>query len=316
MSSDNIVFANLENVKEIIAALYPDAQNITFIEHGYDNLVALVDETYAVRFPRNKHAYARSQYEKELLKSLEQVTSVAVPKLLGEKENPPYLITSFLKGEHLSPNQVNEFSLEQQKEFAKKVATFAYEMHSILSVDEARHSREKLKLDETEEEPWSIYFEKMLLHNTFPTPDQDKLAKQYYKRWKGLKIASPEVVVHDDIHTENLLFEDQQLIGVLDFGDTNIGTAEQELRQLYRVNEMVLWTAVETYNYLSGQKLNMQAIITWAITQELGVYADRLQKNDTTHSNFVRACSSLNNWLPEGAWSRELPTDSNVRMLY
>ena len=63
-------FANIDTVKKIVSDLYPKSKDITFIEHGYDNIVALVDKIYALRFPRGEGAYARGLYEKEVLIAL------------------------------------------------------------------------------------------------------------------------------------------------------------------------------------------------------------------------------------------------------
>lgn len=37
-------FADVDTARQIIKQLYPEAQDIEFIEHGYDNLVGLVDK--------------------------------------------------------------------------------------------------------------------------------------------------------------------------------------------------------------------------------------------------------------------------------
>lgn len=295
-------FANAEAAKKVIKELYPQTKEVSFVDHGYDNLVVLVDKKYVVRFPRNESAYVRSQYEKQVLLELSSLEEVEIPRILGEGDNLPYLITSFLHGEHISSTEINGFLVEKQKAIGEKIAKFAFAMHSLLSVKRTKEMRKKLKLDKQAEEPWDIYFEKVLFASKFPTKIQDELAKKYYGLWKSLAYSTPEVAVHDDLHTENMLFENDELTGILDFGDTNIGTPEQELRQLYRINGTVLETAVQVYQQLSGYKLNIEAIKIWAIIQELAAYSDRLFKNDLTHPAFFRSARNLNSWLPEGKW--------------
>jgi hypothetical protein len=106
-----------------------------------------------------------------------------------------------------------------------------------------------------------------------------------------------------------MLFENQKLIGILDFGDTNIGTPEQELRQLYRINEIVLVAAVKMYEHLSGYTLNLEASKIWAITQELAAYSGRLLSNNKNHPSFFRSARNLNKWLPQGSWDTEIDTN-------
>jgi hypothetical protein len=127
-------FADVDAAREFTLSLYPDAENITMIEHSYDNIVALVDESFAVRFPKNKNAYLRSLYEKHILKQLESTKTITIPRILDEYGNPPCLVTSFLPGHHISGDTVRTFSEKEQQDFAKQVAQFAYTMHSSFSL--------------------------------------------------------------------------------------------------------------------------------------------------------------------------------------
>lgn len=283
--------------------MYPNAKQITLVEHGYDNIVGLVDEIYAVRFPRNADAYRRSQYEKSVLQSISQQQELEIPTILGERSNPPCLITGFVHGTHLNAKELNNLTPTMQERFAKDIARFAYTLHKSLSADAVRGFREKFEINKLDED-WSTYFKKHLSKADLPNSVQNELVKQHYEQWREYKPQKELVVVHDDLHADNLLFENEVLTGVLDFGDTSIGTPEQELRQLYRINETILKTAIETYSKLSGSKLSFEFAKNWAIVQELGSYVDRLSTGSKNHPSFVRACNNLNSWLPEGEWGK------------
>jgi len=298
-------FADVDTAQKVAHKLYPNAQKITLIEHSADNIVALVDASYAVRFPKNKNAYIRGLYEKHILNQLDGVKTLTIPRILGEHANPPYLITSFVPGHHLSPATVRALPEEKQQDFAKLVAKFAYTMHTSLVLDEELVLRKELGLDELEaEEPWPIYFKRVICDSQFPTTVQDEIAKRCYADWVKICYVAPTVVVHDDLHTENMMFNDDRLTGVLDFGDANVGTPEQELRQLYRINEEIMLTAVREYQYLSGHQLNVEAIRLWAIMKELADYSKALVAKDTRHHSFKRASRNLNTWLPKGEWGK------------
>ncbi len=283
--------------------IYPTAKQITLVEHGYDNIVGLVDETYAVRFPRNADAYRRSQYEKSVLNSINQPQELEIPKVLDERSDPPCLITNFLHGTHLNAKELNGLTPEQQEQFAKDIAQFAYTLHKSLSVDEVQGFREKFEINKLDE-AWGDCFAKHLFKADLPNPVQNELVKRYYGEWLKHETKENLVVIHDDLHADNLLFENGKLVGVLDFGDTSIGTPEQELRQLYRINETILKTAIETYSQISNTKLSFEAAKAWAIVQELGSYVDRLSTGSKNHPSFIRACNNLDNWLPEGEWGK------------
>lgn len=292
-----------ETVRNTLKEMYPNAGRITLVEHGYDNIVGLVDETYAVRFPRNAETYRRSQYEKSVLQSISQQQELEIPNILGERSNPPCLITSFVHGTHLNAKELNNLTPAAQEQFAKNIARFAYKLHQSLSVDEVRGFRKEFAIDKLDED-WSDYFAEHLSSVSLPNQTQNELIAHYYGAWQKYEKHENIVVVHDDLHTDNLLFDDEVLVGVLDFGDTSIGTPEQELRQLYRINETILRVAIETYSQLSGLELSFEAAKTWAIVQELGSYADRLSTGNINHPSFIRACNNLNNWLPEGDWGK------------
>ena len=292
-----------DTVRATLQTIYPAAKQITLVEHGYDNIVGLVDETYAVRFPRNADAYRRSQYEKSILQSINQPQELAIPKVLDERSDPPCLITNFLHGTHLNSKALNNLTPAEQEQFAKDIARFTYTLHKSLSVDEVRGFREKFEIHKLDED-WNVYFKKHLSRVDLPNSVQNELVKQYYEQWQKYETQESLVVIHDDLHADNLLFENGALIGVLDFGDTSIGTPEQELRQLYRINETILRTAIEAYSKLSGLELSFEAAKAWAVVQELGSYVDRLSTGSKNHPSFIRACNNLNKWLPEGEWGK------------
>jgi aminoglycoside phosphotransferase (APT) family kinase protein len=301
-------FADIATAEKVIRDLYPNAQDISFVEHSYDNLVGLIDDTYVARFPRNHAALLRSRYERRVLHDLAGMTEVQLPKVLQELDNPPCVIESFLPGTHLSPAEVIVLPHHKQVALGNDLATFAFQMHTTLDVNEARKLRADLGLDTLPEEPWDIYFKKLFSHN-LPNDQQNAAKKKYYEEWRSLQL-SPDVVVHDDLHTENMLFRDGKLVGVLDFGDTNIGSPEQELRQLYRISDTVLEAAVQQYSALSGHEINLRGAQVWAIVQELAVCMRHFIHHEPIHAAYIRACRNLNRWFATDIWGHDIRDDS------
>lgn len=303
MQSNNY-FANSKTAQILVRRLYPDAKNVTVVEHSYDNIVVLVDEKYTIRFPRDKNAYARSQHEATVLSQIGHIEDIKIPQILAQHTQPPCLITTFVSGHHIKSSDIRLFPKAKQQNFARTVARFAYIMHTSFSLQTELQLRKSLKLDELEDgEPWAIYFDKIIKMQRLQNTLQNKIALEQYTKWLDLCNVEPQVVVHDDLHTENIMFSNSGIMtGVLDFGDTNVGTPEQELRQLYRVSEEVLLAGVEEYQTLSGRILNLEAIKTWSILKELADYSSKLTSHETGHNSFKRTSNNLNNWLPEGRW--------------
>lgn len=296
-------FLDIDQARRVVADLYPNAMRVELIEHGYDNVVALVDERYAIHFPRNHEAFVRSRYEQAMLGQLDGITVVKVPQFLYECEDPAYLVTTYVPGEHRTPEEINAFSLVEQEDFGKTIGAFAYEMHSTISAKAEEAFRQQADFGNQFDESWEAYFERSVNGGGYVLPIQKQLAQDYYRKWlKVTEVNAPKVVIHDDLHIANMLFDGKRLVSVLDFAEANIGTAEQEFRQLYRINLHVLEAAVVTYNQLSGRQLDVEAIRIWAIMQDLGSYSRRLRAGQTDHPSFLRASAHLNQWLPDGQW--------------
>lgn len=298
-------FADIEQARQIVTERYPDARRIEFIEHGYDNVVALVDTTVAVRFPRNHAAYVRSLYGRAILAKLDGFHTVVIPRILEQHENPAYLVTSYVPGKHVSVDDMHQFSQTDLMLFGETVSRFAYELHTAMSAEDEIKFRESAQFGEQFEESWGDFFTRVVSDGSFANRDQRRLAATYYEKWRQFESSGkPQAVIHDDLHNDNMLFVQSRLVGVVDFASASIGTAEQELRQLYCINDTVLDAAIHTYEQLAGRQLDREGIEVWAIIREMGVYNRRLTAGDVHHPDFMRACEYLDRWLPEGGWTR------------
>lgn len=300
--SDASRFADSARVHDIAQQLYPEAK-ITMVDRGYDNIVALIDQELVLRFPRNEAALVRSRYECDMLGKLDGIKAVVVPKLVVQHDDPSYLVTSFVPGQNVSPEFINGLSIAEQQAIGTVIGTFAYELHSSVSAEREAAFRKSAHLGDQFDETWQQYFTRVVAGGHFVLPEQTRLVKQFYEQWMILNEAHVQnLVIHDDLHVDNILFTDNKLVGILDFAEANIGTAEQEFRQLYRIDLNVLEAAMAAYNRLMGVELDIEAIKIWAVMQELGSYSRRLQAGQTDHPSFKRATNHLNQWLPEGRW--------------
>ena len=290
---------------ETARARYPQA-SLRLLEHGYDNIVVLVDEAYTFRFPRNSKALLRDQYEAQLLPYLGDAhIGVDLPFVIDVASSPALFITKYVAGQHLALETIRGFSQSLQETIGAQLARFAFALHDALSVQSVLRIREQLHFaDNIGDDSWDVDIEQYLGHDTFPLPAQNKIARHYYNKWRAFSKSS-QIVVHDDLHSENLLFVDNRLRGVLDFGDCAIGTAEQELRHLYRVNETTLAAGIKEYERLSQRPLDIEAAKAWAIIQDLLAYVRRGETGQTNHPSFIRSCTTLKHWLGMDEWTAE-----------
>lgn len=150
--------------------------------------------------------------------------------------------------------------------------------------------------------PWSRYLRQHLKHaHISGKPWLEQLADHYYGEWQAIEKATalPKTVVHDDLHMENMLFENDRLVGVLDFSELTVGTAAQELRQLYRLGEDVVQRAIDAYQQRAGITIPLPEVKAWAIVTELAPYCAHVAKGEMDHPSKIRTAANLQSWLPE-----------------
>ncbi len=278
-----------EQALEVSRSLYPSAASLTVIDEGQENLIIVIDHELLMRFPRSEEIWQRGKAEREALRLLASLPMVPVPHLTRISEEPAYVVATYLHGKQITTTELRSLPVEVLERIGSEIATFAYSLHTQLPV--------KTFQPLIEPPSWSYddYLKRVLYDRQDPDPRIDALAKEYFHKWQAKHTPSRKVVAHDDLHMGNLLFDDTyHLTGVLDFGAICIGTAEQDLRQTFRLGEAGFEAAIATYEQLSGKELDRETAKLWTITQELASYCR--EDSDTVHE---RARENLQFWFPE-----------------
>jgi len=277
-----------------------EVHEITYIEHGADNLVILVNREFVFRFPRDDNASARLYYETALLQKVaHRITAIPIPQIVHINHHPLFVVAQYIEGVHLSGEQVQALTTDEQDAIGTAIGRFMAELNSIISGAEVKRIRQEAKVD-TLDEPWDPYFERLFGGST-PLPNEKlrPVVQEYYPLWKDyVRHEQATFAIHDDLHPVNLLFMGPSLSGILDFGDSNMGSIEEELRWLYVMGDIVLRSAIAEYQRLSGNNVDYDHVKIWAIMHELSSYADRLAKRDTESFPFKRAQTNLRAWVP------------------
>jgi len=299
--------AGQAEIARVIAKLYPNAHHIRHIDGGYENYIVSVDSQAVVRFPRTESVWRRSRLEEFVLSKFD---SSLTPKVMTRHDDPPYLVQTFLPGAHLSEHDFRHLPSSKQRELGRQIAQFAYELHNAISAKEFTREHAILPTA-TNAGSYGDHLREILYDFTFPSKAQDEVAKQYYHAWLSIQPSRP-VVIHDDLHVQNLLFDNGNLSGVLDFGAVCVGTVEQELRQVYQLSDEALGAAADTYQALSGVTVKTDAARTWAITQELATYAREYMAQNITSPAYVRAQEHLSRWFPEAFGNDLRPKDKTA----
>lgn len=278
---------DLDASLEIIRQIYGGDVNTHVVSDGYENLIVIVDGKQVVRFPRSEEIWHKGEGERYVLQHLSDHPTMPIPKVIRISAEPAYMILTYLPGRHITVDEMMQLTTAQQRTIGRELAEFAYTLHTALTIDTTR--------PHITAPDWSYdgYLRRVLIETGSKNTAVDLLAKQYYDRWLHRK-KTPEYVLHDDMHIANTLFDgDDNLVGVLDFGDLSIGTAEQELRHAYWFGDEALEAAAATYERLSGLPFDRETSKVWKVTQELAAYC----RDDTTVSH-ERARKNLRRWFP------------------
>lgn len=294
---------------EAVAAGYADSTSPKFrhVTTGYDNQVLIVDNKFVLRFPRDEQAQKRQDLEAEVLTYLrDKHPPVPIPRLISRGSNPPHSVYTFLAGEHLNSDDLKAFSRRALNSLAEQMANFVAWLGDVINPQQFREML--IKTDSEPEENWDEYFSRTVRSFVNPAfPTVTALAKALYSEFSAAYpdgvAKTADRVVHDDLLTDNLMFRGRRLGGVLDFGDINIGTIEQELRCTFWVGQEFMEMVSAEVEELQNRPVAMDKIILWAHVSELASLIDRLLERERNSRSYERASKNLKLWFPEMDWS-------------
>jgi hypothetical protein len=276
-----------------------EVNELTYVEHGADNIIALVNKEYVFRFPRNENAAKRLAYETALLQKVYgHIQTIQIPQVVKVHNRPLYTVASYIHGDHLSGQEIQQLAEEEQAEIGRAIADFVFQLNQSISSLEVRRLRMQAYVDDLVE-PWPLYFDRILRQERLPNELLRPIIEQYYPLWHDYVLHEQSTnTIHDDLNSNNLLFVGPRLNGVVDFSDVNTGSIESEFRKLFVMGDGVLRSAISRYEALSQTKVDYDHIRIWAIMQELARFTSRLARQDTDNFLFQYARENLRKWVP------------------
>jgi hypothetical protein len=230
-----------DKAMEKVALEYSSSQKplLRHITSGYDNHVVIVDDKFALRFPRDKEAQQRQALEAGVLGYLkDRRPPLMIPKPISQGFNPRHYVYSALPGRTIPGYGLLDFSGADLDALAKQYAIFVTWLAKAISPDTFKSILKKTagKPDEN----WEEYIKRTVgkfASKKYPTLSalSKELINKFIKVYpEGLEKVADRVI-HNDLHSDNMAFDGHKLVGVLDFGDMSLGTIEQELRYSYWV---------------------------------------------------------------------------------
>ena len=280
------------------------------VDHGYQNLVAIIDNQYVARIPRDHRAAKILARESEIITLLKDLDDppLKTQKIIEFSMSPTYMVCDFIAGESMLENDIPGLPEPTQKEIGRTVARFINWLGQISSPQVLK----KVAASVPDSLAWDYYLEQTI--GAFDETDYPTLSA-HAKRLSaqlgnfypdGVNVIANQIL-HDDLYAGNIIFDESYSpIGVIDFSDMGVGDAEREMRQMYRTGQVVFDACVDEYESLSGKKIDKQRVKFWAEAQVFAALCGKIDKK--THPSFKRGMRNVKKWYPNEDWS-ELISD-------
>lgn len=216
-----------KEIKTLIENLYPQAK-IKLISEGDHSKAYKINNDYVLKVAKNDEGSKGLVKECKILKAIKGKTTVAVPKVVKtgsitiKNKECGYSICSLVEGKKLSPEQFKKLSKPQREQIAKDIALFLTELHAIETNIPYKINRLQ-ELDEQLEFIKQHYFER------FDKRKKNQIIKFYEKEKEFTKQTTNRIcLIHNDFSSSNILFDDNNFAGVIDFGDAGIGDEDND----------------------------------------------------------------------------------------
>lgn len=213
--------------------------SFTKIAEGWDNWVYLADNEIIFRLPRRYIAIALFARENKVLNLINDKVSLNIPnpKYSGFGDSQyPYPIQGYKKltGKSTIDTHV---TVEDRVKSIGIFAKFLKSLHSIPLTDLYAADIEATVFNRCDFESITKNFNiRLKQFQESNELSQDELT-QIQQKYKAAELANPqlteECLIHGDLYSRHLLFENNKLTSVIDWGDTGINNPAVDLAALY-----------------------------------------------------------------------------------
>jgi aminoglycoside phosphotransferase (APT) family kinase protein len=254
------------------------------VEHGWEQHV-LVDHVNNVvyRYPRNQNASDKLKDEIDVLKELNHISfNVSIPRIL--EHTNACTAYEYIPGDIITEEVSKSLNDNQATEIGYDLGEFLAILHSAdPSIVSGKKTKQSISLfeyytsriDNAKNEPFYNHV--------------NNLANQ-------IKSTGTQVLMHGDLHGLNMIIDpiSQNLTGVIDFSEVELGDRHQDFRKIFMTNKRFLEPAVNKYQELTQTNLSIDQIIAWAYINEWANIA--FYKDNQNHPTYKRALKHLKKW--------------------
>ena len=245
---------------------------------GWENVVVETVDGWILRFPRHDGV----AFEREIT-ILERVCGrmpARTPRVEWTGKNTRFAAYRALTGTDFDAEAYSAAPVRQRDVLARSLAGFLVAMHTFFSpaeVDELGipHPDETLDAD-----PVDLVMSRLTEIPAEMRPDVERLVEDYAATWATGTVPGPDVVLHNDFHTSNLVLDGPagEVTGVWDFSCVQVGVPTFDLRYFEDGPDDLLHRLAAEYENLSGHRVDRRAAV---LANRVEVVCDALETGTT-----------------------------------
>jgi len=221
--------------KTIIAKQFPDLtpSKIKCIGEGWDNKVFLVNDQFVFRFPHREIAATLIERENAVLAHLQERVNLKIPNpiYVGKPDdNYPYHFHGYQMINGKSGCHAN-LSASARNTSITKLAEFLKRLHSITETEAQKIGAKDQVFDRTDADRainWLAERVEKINARNIALIDL-KVFDNEMKIAAAVNLPATRALVHGDLYCRHLMFDREELVGIIDWGDVGINNPAVDL---------------------------------------------------------------------------------------
>ena len=246
----------------LIAAVAAEGRQVDLtdatLSSGWENVVVETVDGWILRFPREEH----HPFDRELaiLERVHGRLPTQTPEVEWTGRHTRFAAYRKLEGAEFDPDAYAAAPEHQRDRTARSLAGFLVAMHGIFTPAEVA----ELRIPGSDHQP--CFDEVVARLDQVPAASKTAvgaLVEEYAATWLEGTVAGPQVVLHNDFHTSNLVLSGPvgEVTGVWDFSCVQVGEPTFDLRYFEDGPPDLLHRLAGHYRQLTGRDLDIAAAV-------------------------------------------------------
>lgn len=287
-----IDFNNLK--KKIENLLGEEISDISLMASGLVNdayLVEVKNNKYIVKHVKDSPEFRAQNslaVEAAVVRKLASLKlSIPIPRVVFVSEVPDMYGYEYIEGE-LMINVWQDLSEEERINICHKLGEFHAEIGIKITKEMTRELGVQID-DSVGLHPETVQEYGSILENA-DVPDEFKaLAKRAKAIFDQTSDKAVFQFIHNDAHHENILIKNAEIVGIIDFGETEYGEVAKEFSRYIRDFPKYFQYIVAAYEEASGNQLSRERLITNAFLSGLMDNVEDFRSGDEKREKAERA---------------------------